>query len=73
VETSVLPVFTSTWPTVVASTLSSAATTAVNPRCRFVPWSASPMAESSWVRWSFSAAIPAAMAWTHARAVATST
>jgi hypothetical protein len=38
----------------------------------FPPWSASPMAESSWVRWSRSASIRSATAWTAATTAAPS-
>ena len=48
------------------SSPSSAASTAVIPRSMLVPWSASPMAASSWVSCSLFAAIKAANSRTHA-------
>src|ERR1700744_4418294 len=51
-EISVRPVSVRTAPGVAGWSASSAATAAVKPRARLVPWSASPMAASSWVRWS---------------------
>ena len=42
-------------------------TAAVNPRCMFTPWSASPIAASSWVRKSRCSSIRAAASTTHRR------
>src|SRR6201992_1620174 len=64
---SVRPVSPRTAPGVAGGSASSAATTAVNPRSRLVPWSASPMAASSWVRWSRWSRITAAMSVIQAR------
>src|SRR5918993_1494763 len=47
--------------------------TAVNPRCMFTPWSASPMAASSWVRKSRSASRRAATSVSQRRTQAAST
>src|ERR1700761_6251324 len=66
-EISVRPVRVRTAPGVAGWSASSAAVTAVNPRARLVPWSASPMAASSWVRWSRCAWTTAAMAVIQAR------
>ena len=71
-EMSVVPTFTSTAPGPSASNPSSAAVTAANPRLRFTPWSASPIAESSWVRWSAFSFTAAAAAVTQARAASAS-
>ena len=45
-----MPTFLNTAPAVVGAVSSSAATAARMPRSMFDPWSASPIAESSWVR-----------------------
>ena len=49
-DTSVVPIRTSRSPTVAASYPASASVTAAKPRFMLTPWSASPIAESSWVR-----------------------
>jgi len=53
-EIRVLPVTVKMDPGVVVfpPPASSALSTAVKPRARLMPWSASPIAASSWVRWS---------------------
>ncbi len=51
-EISVLPVLVRTAPTEAGSRVSRTAETAVKPRRRFLPWSPSPIAESSSVRWA---------------------
>ena len=50
VETKVRPASFSSWPALGSPAAPTLAMTAVNPRCMFTPWSASPMAASSWVR-----------------------
>ena len=60
VETSVMPTVLSRAPMSSPSNPSSFATAAFMPRSMFVPWSASPIAESSRVRYSlFSATVEA--------------
>src|SRR5829696_10258461 len=60
VETKVRPAVLSSWPGVASSMAPTRAMTAVKPRCMLTPWSASPMAASSWVRKSRSASRRAA-------------
>ena len=67
-EISVVPVLTSTSPTVAGSEPARAAVTAEKPRSMLTPWSASPMAESSWVSSRLFFATAAATACTQARA-----
>ena len=52
VETSVIPTLEKSAPAVAGGLSSSAATAAFMPRSMFDPWSASPIAASSSVRWS---------------------
>src|SRR2546429_1273843 len=56
-ETRVRPASTSWRPGARPSSASSARTTASKPRVMLVPWSPSPIAASSWTRWSRSARI----------------
>ena len=48
-----MPTVLNTDPSVVGSAVASFFSTALMPRFMFVPWSASPMAESSSVRYSW--------------------
>src|SRR5688572_23778023 len=67
VDTSVMPTVFRSTSTSVASTPSSLARAACMPRSMLMPWSASPIAESSLVRCSLFSAIVDAYAFTQAR------
>src|SRR5918994_2425362 len=73
VETKVRPAIFRSWPPLASPTAPTLAMTAVNPRCMFTPWSASPMAASSWVRKSRSASRRAATSLSQRRTQAAST
>ena len=60
VETNVIPTVLNNEPTSPGGRASILASTAWNPRFMLIPWSASPIAESSSVRYSLFSAIVAA-------------
>src|SRR6266545_966025 len=60
IDTNVLPAWIRSWLGVAPSSALIRARTALKPRCMLVPWSASPLAATSWVRELCSASIRAA-------------